>query len=203
VVRITTPFYLSVYEVTQQQYEKVMGVRPWQSKLYVQEGPNYPATHVSWNDAVEFCRKLSKQEGVEYRLPTEAEWEYACRAGTITAYSFGDNASSLGQYAWYSNNAWNVGEKYAHRVGRKLPNPWGLYDMHGNVREWCQDRTTSDGRKRALTSPVGTAQGEHRVVRGGSFVVGQSENGRSGNRASHQPAYRNYGVGFRPSRTYR
>jgi len=88
---------------------------------------------------VEFCRKLSKQEGVEYHLPTEAEWEYACRAGTTTDYSFGDDASQLGQYAWYDKNAWDAGEKYAHRVGQKLPNPWALYDMHGNASEWCQD----------------------------------------------------------------
>ncbi|MCH7989078.1 MAG: formylglycine-generating enzyme family protein, partial [Planctomycetes bacterium] len=122
-VKITKPFYLSVYEVTQQQYEKVMGTRPWQDKPNVQDGPDYPATYVSWNDAVEFCRKLSEQEGVEYRLPTEAQWEYACRAGTTTVYSFGDDAYKLGQHAWYAKNAWNIGEEYAHRIGQKLPNP--------------------------------------------------------------------------------
>ncbi len=95
-MRITKPFYLSVYEITQQQYEKVMGTRPWQGK---RDGPNYPATYATWNDAVDFCRKLSEQEGLEYRLPTEAEWEYACRAGTTTVYSFGNDASRLGQYA--------------------------------------------------------------------------------------------------------
>ena len=91
-VKITKPFYLSVCEVTQQQYEKVMGLRPWQGKDYVQEGPDYPAAYVSWNDGVEFCRKLSEQEGVQYRLPTEAQWEYACRSGTTTVVPFNQRA---------------------------------------------------------------------------------------------------------------
>ncbi len=127
-VKITKPFYLSVYEVTQQQYEQVMGVRPWQGKQFLQEGLDYPATHVSWDDAVEFCRKLSENEGVEYRLPTEAQWEYACRAGTTTAYSFGDDASKLGQYGWYDMNT-----NKKHAVGQKRPNPWSLYDTHGKT----------------------------------------------------------------------
>ncbi len=96
-VKITKPFYLSVYEVTRHQYEKVMGVRPWQGKSNVQVGVDYPTTWVTWNDAMEFCRKLSEKEGVEYRLPTEAQWEYACRAGTTTAYSLGDDRSKLEQ----------------------------------------------------------------------------------------------------------
>jgi formylglycine-generating enzyme required for sulfatase activity len=143
-VKITKPFYLGVYEVTQQQYQKVMGDRPWQgkshlkeggeglSRTYVKEGPDYPAVWVTHDDAVEFFRKLSEQEDVEYRLPTEAEWESACRAGITTVFSFGDDASKLGQYAWYDENAWDIGEDYAHRVGQKQPKPWGLYDMHGN-----------------------------------------------------------------------
>ena len=100
-VEITTPFYLSVYEVTQQQYEKVMGGRPWLTEDYVPVGgPDYPAMWASWHDAVEFCRKLSKQEGVEYHLPTEAQCEYACPAGITTVYSFGDDAAKLEQHAW-------------------------------------------------------------------------------------------------------
>ncbi len=94
-----------------------MGVRPWQGEVYVQDGPDYPATWVSWHEAVEFCRKLSEQEGVEYRLPTEAQWEYACRAGTTTVYSFGDDASKLGQHAWYFKNAYDIGKEYAHLNG--------------------------------------------------------------------------------------
>jgi formylglycine-generating enzyme required for sulfatase activity len=200
-IRITKPFYLSVYEITQQQYAKVMGTRPWQGKQYVQDGPDNPATYVSWHDAVEFCRKLSQQEGVEYRLPTEAQWEYACRAGTTTAYSFGDDVSQLGQYAWYLKNAWDSGEKYAHGVGQKLPNRWGLFDMHGNVWEWCQDWNAPYGSKKALTDPLGPAQGNSRVLRGGSFHLG-SQFARSANRNDNNPGNRSVSNGFRVARTY-
>ncbi len=201
-VKITKPFYLCVYEVTQQQYEKVMGTRPWQGKGYVQEGHDYPVSYVNWNDAVEFCRKLSEKEGVEYRLPTEAEWEYACRAGTTRNYSFGDDASKLGQYAWYNKNTWNVGEKYAHRVGQKLPNPWGLYDMHGNVWEWCQDWYALYGNEKDISDPMGPTQGRYRLLRGGSFTS-QASLVRSAFRPNVlQPSFRGVATGFRPSRTY-
>ena len=200
-VKITKPFYLSVYEVTQQQYEKVMGVRPWQGKANVRDGPDYAATYVTWNDAVEFCRKLSEQEGVEYHLPTEAQWEYACRAGTTTAYSFGDDVSKLAQHAWYEKNAWDVGEQYAHRVGQKLPNPWGLYDMHGNVWEWCQDWYAPYGSEKAVSDPLGPAHGIPRVLRGGSFRY-SAQNLRSADRYRQRPDHRPFGTGFRPSRTY-
>ena len=157
--------------------------------------------YVTWNDAAEFCRKLSEQEGVEYHyhLPTEAQWEYTCRAGTTTAYSFGDHPSKLGQYAWYFKNdtSW-VGP---HRVGQKLPNAWGLYDMHGNVWEWCQDRAAPYGSEKAVSDPVRPAQGIRRVLRGGSFF-GQSALVRSANRAFYQPHLANIFLGFRPVRTY-
>jgi formylglycine-generating enzyme required for sulfatase activity len=200
-VNITKPFYLGVYEVTQQQYEKVMGSRPWQGKQYVKEGVDYPAVYVSHDDAVEFCRRLSKQEGVEYRLPTEAEWEYACRAGTTTDYSFGDGAAKLGQYAWYDKNAWDIGEKYPRRGGQKLLNRWGLYDMHGNVWEWCQDWYGPYGSEKVVSDPMGPAQGEHRVLRGGSFVNPTSLV-RSANRNLNLPDSRYSVLGFRAARTY-
>jgi len=200
-VKITKPFYLSVHEVTQHQYEQVMGVRPWQGENFVQNGSDYPATYVSWNDAVEFCRKLSEQEGVEYRLPTEGQWEYACRAGTTTGYSFGDDASKLRQYAWYDKNALDIGEDYAHRVGRKLPNPWGLYDIHGNVFEWCQDWYAPYGSEKAVSDPGGSASGSSRVLRGGSFFF-QPRSVRSADRGRDRPTFRFFSIGLRAARTY-
>jgi formylglycine-generating enzyme required for sulfatase activity len=154
---------------------------------------------------VEFCRRLSIQEGVEYRLPTEAEWEYACRGGTTTVFSFGDDEARLGQYAWYGKNAGDIGEKYAHRVGQKLPNRWGLYDMHGNVLEWCQDWYGSYGLERpsekVVSDPLGPAQGEYRVLRGGSFSYLSSSVG-SAYRSYYRPGNRVNGRGFRAARTY-
>ena len=167
-VTLTKPFLLGVHEVTQGQWQAVMGTTPWKGKSSVKEGDDYPATYVNWQDAVEFCRKLSEEEGLEYRLPTEAEWEYACRAGTTTAYSFGDDASEMGEYAWYKENATVVGQKYAHTVGQKKPNPWGLYDMHGNVWEWCED-WYGVYHADAATDPTGPSTGSLRVSRGGSW----------------------------------
>jgi WD40 repeat protein/formylglycine-generating enzyme required for sulfatase activity len=138
-VTITKPFYMQSTEVTQGQWKEVMGTEPWKGKQYVKEGSNNAATYVSWNDAVAFCKKLSEREGKTYCLPTEAEWEHACRAGTETRWSFGDDEKALGDYAWYKENAGDIGEKYAHRVGRKKPNRFGLHDMHGNIWEWCHD----------------------------------------------------------------
>ncbi len=135
-VTITKAFYMQTTEVTQGQWKAVMGTEPWKGKPFVKEGPNNAASYVSWNDAVAYCEKLSEKESVTYRLPTEAEWEYACRAGTETRWSFGDDEKALGDYAWYRENAGGIGEQYAHQVGLKPPNAFGLYDMHGNVFEW-------------------------------------------------------------------
>jgi len=233
-VKITKPFYLSVHVVTQQQYEKVMGVRPWQGEDNVQDGPDYPAVHVSSIDAIEFCLKLSEQEGIPenqmcylgiiegfnmgrklpsdylsrtgYRLPTEAEWEYACRAGTTTVYSFGDDASKLGEHAWYRKNTLDIGEEYAHRVGQKLPNPWGLYDMHGNVDEWCQDWYKPYGSEKALIDPMGPAGSEFflpllRVLRGGPFEW-PPRSARSASRGDTPSPNSLSSIGFRVARTY-
>jgi len=183
---------LGAYEVTQEQYEKVMGNNPSRFK-----GDTKPVENVSWNDAIDFCRKLSKEEGVEYRLPTEAEWEYACRAGTTTGYSFGDNVSQLGEYAWYRNNSDNT----THAVGEKLPNAWGLYDMHGNVGEWCQDWSGDYGNEKVVIDPTGAASGKYRVCRGGAFFL-QPEFVRSASRYSNRPGLRIDFFGFRLARTY-
>ena len=198
-VRITKPFYLGTTEVTQGQWEQVMGSRPWSGSRYVMEGSGYAATYISWDDAVKFCGKLSEQEGLEYRLPTEAEWEYACRAGTTTAYSFGNDWSDLSDYAWWGSihvngTTWN--EPYAHQVGQKRPNAWGLYDMLGNAFEWCQDRYSKTYYGNSPTDdPTGPTTGSERVLRGGSWL--NYNFFRSAHRHGYTPDYRPYLLGFR------
>ncbi|MFP4655340.1 MAG: formylglycine-generating enzyme family protein [Methanohalobium sp.] len=130
-VIIETPFYLGKFSITQSQWLELMGTNP--SRF---AGDDRPVDRVSWNDAQEFINRLNaKEDSNKYRLPSEAEWEYACRAGTTTRYSFGNSESKLDEYAWYRENS----EHGSHPVGKKNPNPWGLYDMHGNLWEWVQD----------------------------------------------------------------
>ena len=189
-VRITRPFYLGVHEVTQAQYEKVMGENPARF-----EGPALPVIMVSWNDATAFCAKLSKTDArFDYRLPTEAEWEYACRAGTTTRYSCGDELDP--QYAWFGGAGGNGDEK-THPVGQKRPNGWGLYDMHGNVWEWCQDWWDA-GYYANLPSddPAGPPRGSFRVLRGGGWV-GLPGYCRSASRGRSAPGNRYDFLGFR------
>jgi formylglycine-generating enzyme required for sulfatase activity len=277
-VTLTKAFELGVYEVTQEQYEAVMGKNPSKFK-----GSQNPVEKVSWDDAVEFCRKLSelpaeKKSGYVYRLPTEAEWEYACRAmaqlvvleikinnqdyivpdddpnsfrtvdldeavklaqlttgnddgirvrilrtgsARLTAWttlheslvnsglsldsirmpkniiaSFGDSESELSDYAWYDKNSGDT----THPVGEKKPNAWGLYDMYGNVYEWCQD-WHGDYPSGSVTDPIGPGSGSRRVLRGGSFFD-PSSNVRSAVRDSYLPDLRFSLYGFRPARTY-
>jgi len=146
---------------------------------------------VSWSDAAEFCKKLSSKTSKAVRLPTEAEWEYACRAGTQTAFSFSDAPSALGDCAWW---ALNSGET-THPVGQKKPNPWGLYDMHGNVWEWCAD-WEGDYPKVAVTDPQGPASGASRVLRGSSWH-GVPGNCRAAFRCGFSPGLRFNYLGFR------
>jgi formylglycine-generating enzyme required for sulfatase activity len=200
-VTITKDYYLGVTEVTQGQYEKVMGTNPsWFQGNEVQgNSSNHPVEKVSWFDAVDFCEKLSHlpeedKAGRVYRLPTEAEWEYACRAGSKAAYSFGANSKSLGDYAWFGNNSgskeldsdalWaklkNNPQEYidtllsagcaTHPVGEKKANAWDCYDMHGNVWEWCSD-WYGEYPKGAVSDPTGPKVGSLRVNRGGSCYL--------------------------------
>jgi formylglycine-generating enzyme required for sulfatase activity len=199
-VRISKGFWMGQTEVTQGQYKSVMNAQPWSGKAYVQEDANNPAVYVSWDDAVEFCRKLSEQEGRMYRLPTEAEWEYGCRAGTTTRFSFGDSDSRLGDYAWFDGNADEARQDYAHPVGQKKSNPWGMYDMHGNVFEWCSDYYDEKYYSNSPSvDPNGPSSGASRSLRGGSW-----DNGASRLRCSYRsdyPVSRGLLVGFRVVRS--
>ena len=197
-VRLSRGFYLGVYEVTQRQWQAVMGSNPSRFK-----GQDLPVEMVSWNDAVEFCRKLSSKEGVEYRLPTEAEWEYACRAGTQTAFCYGNDldasrANFDGNYP-YGNGRKGEDRETTVRVGSFQANAWGLYDTHGNVDEWCQDWYGPYSSKSA-TDPLGPASGDFRVIRGGSWY-GFAVDCRSADRLGDTADYRRDYVGFRLART--
>ena len=168
-VKLTKAFYMGVTEVTQAQWKAMMGTTPWSGKEYARDGADNAVSYVRWNNVTAFCKKMSARTGRAIRLPTEAEWEYACRAGSTTGYHFGGDASELGRYAWYRGNAYDKDEKYVHAVGRKQPNGWGLYDMHGNVWEWCQDWYAKDYPSTMQTDPKGPASGGYRVLRGGSW----------------------------------
>ena len=195
-VRINEGFHLGKYEITQGQWESVMETRPWTGKKYALDNPDHPAVYISWNDLQEFIRRSNEGEGAEvYRLPTESEWEYACRAGMTTRWSFGDDEGRLGSYAWYRDNAWNTEEKHAHAVGLKLPNSWGLHDMHGNIWEWVQDGYGPYSGSRQV-DPGGPASDSYRIVRGGGFVS-RARHVRSSVRYRYSPDNRASNVGAR------
>ena len=168
-VTISHGFYLGKYEITREQWKAVMGTAPWSSQESDPQGPRLPA-NISWHDAQAFVQRLNDHFGQEaYRLPTEAEWEYACRAGTTTRWFFGDDESQLASYAWYEANAMGS----VHPVGEKLPNPWGLFDMYGNAIEWVWDNYASNyygGTPK--TDPTGPLWSYFRVQRGGSYRWG-------------------------------
>ncbi len=190
-VTISESFYLGQFEVTQDEYEKVMGTNPSSIK-----GAKHPVETLCWEDAVSFCKKLSelpeeKAAGRVYRLPTEAEWEYACRASSETPYSFGDSAELLRDHTWYAENSQNQ----HHPAGQKKSNRWGLYDMHGNVYEWCDD--WYDYPSRSVGDPQGPIRGSERVIRGGSWVVANESHFRSAHRSTYVPTDRSPMLGFR------
>ena len=196
-VTISAPFYMGVTEVTQAQWKAVMDTQPWEGKTDAESGPDKAASYISWNDAAAFCKALPKKPGRTIRLPTEAEWEYACRAGAMTKYSFGDDSSKLAYHAWCGDDSGKpVSEEYAHSVGVKKPNTWGLYDMHGNVWEWCGDRYANSYAKAAALDPKGPATGNRRVLRGGSWLNNPGYC-RSASRRMDVPGYRNGICGVR------
>jgi formylglycine-generating enzyme required for sulfatase activity len=156
-VKLTRRFRIGVTEVTQGQWEAVMGYNRSNFK-----GSDLPVEKISWREAVAFCKKLSKEESKRYRLPTEAEWEYACRAGATGAFG---GTGKIDEMAWYADNS----EETSHPVGTKGANAWGLNDMHGNVAEWCSDRYGAEYPEGEAVDPNGQGEGTYRVVRGGSW----------------------------------
>ncbi len=187
---ITGPCYIGKHEVTQEQWEKVMGTNPSSFK-----GPKLPVECVSWDDCQEFLNKLNGLEKGpgRFRLPTEAEWEWACRAGARTRFCFGDADARLGEYAWYDANS---GGK-THPVGEKQPNAWGLHDCHGNVWEWCGDWYDGYAQGwRPRTDPTGPPSGTCRVLRGGSWSNNPGYC-RSSSRPAATPDLRDDHVGLR------
>ena len=214
-VRITRPFLLAPWPVTQSQYQRVMGETP----SYFKDQPENPVETVSWYDAVRFCNRLSEmekrkpfyeikgkvvtipsKEGPGFRLPSEAEWEYACRAGSKTRYSFGDDPAGLGEHAWYRENS----GQQTQPVGKKHPNKFGLYDMHGNVWEWCWDGWDEDYYKlfsmhKPVVDPLGPSLATFRVVRGGGWDF-SPRSLWSAARVKREPDDKLVSLGFRVAR---
>jgi formylglycine-generating enzyme required for sulfatase activity len=187
-VKLTKPYYMGKFEVTQEQYQQVMGTNPSHRK-----GRDLPVEGISWDDAQEFCTKASEKTGQNVRLPTDAEWEHACRAGTKTAYNTGDAKADLDRAGWYCENSGYT----IHTVGQKAPNQWGLYDMHGNVMEWCHDAYVAHQAIPAV-DPQFPFPGQcwDRVLRGGGTGI-LPEFCRSASRFQADPGKRSTGYGFR------
>ncbi len=207
-VTLTQGFWMAQTETTQSQWMAFEGAdsRPWAGQPFVKEGPDYPASYIDYVSATAWCDKLTELERAagrlpeiwRYALPTEAQWEYSARAGTNTPYSFEGGESQLRGFAWFDENANVIGEEFAHEVRRKKPNPWGLYDVHGNLRELCRDAYQSKlpgGQDPFVDS---ADQAAYRVFRGGSWFD-SSVYCRSALRSGYPPTYRDYDLGFRPA----
>jgi formylglycine-generating enzyme required for sulfatase activity len=222
-VRITKPFWLGVHEVTRGQFRRIVEDRGyqteaerdgkggwgmvdgqwkhdprfvWNRNLGFEQADDHPVVNVSWNDVAAFCAWLSEKEGETSQLPTEAQWEYACRAGTTTKWYSGDDEGTLKEQGWFGFNS----EHKSHPMRQKTPNAWGLYGMHGNVWEWCQDWWSVDyfGASQP-EDPTGPTGGSDRVNRGGSWDAGASD-ARVSYRGGHHPGARGENLGFRLAR---
>ena len=206
-VTLTSAFYMATTPVTQAQWEEVMGTTVTDQKERANTGlsvmgeiDDHPMYFVSWDEAMEFCQRLTEQDreagriekNEKYRLPTEAEWEYACRAGTTTAFYSGDSGEDLSKVAWYARN---VEAFEIQPVGQKKPNAFGLYDMLGNITEWCYDRY-GEYPGEHVTDPTGPEEGTHRVVRGGCWRA-TLWNVRAAYRTDYPPEARTNFDGFR------
>jgi formylglycine-generating enzyme required for sulfatase activity len=195
-VTLTKGFWMGKYPVTKAQWSSLMGTKPWSGETYASALANTPAMSITWSNAQAFVAELNAYTGRSFHLPTEAQWEYACRAGTSTRYYWANDLdySLIGNYAWWYGNTVYKSENYAHLVGAKKPNAWGLYDMSGNVWQWCQDwygSYTAD----AVNDPTGPASGANHVRRGGSWYDDAPEC-RSAARG-YRPSIALYGLGFR------
>jgi formylglycine-generating enzyme required for sulfatase activity len=197
-VTITRGFWMAIHEVTQAEYMTIMGINPSQHT----GDTRHPVERVSWRDAMDYCARLvhireaqgTLPPGYEYRLPTEAEWEYACRADTISRFSFGDDPQGriIEDYAWFTGNS----DSSTHPVGTRKPNPWGLHDMHGNVFEWCLDSASNSHPGRPVRDYRSSVSGSLRIARGGSWLYGAKAS-RSANRDSYGETTRCSDLGFR------
>jgi formylglycine-generating enzyme required for sulfatase activity len=189
-VTITKAYYIGVTEVTQAQYEAVMGTNPSSAKAATN-----PVVNLSWDEAVDFCTAMSAKTGRDIRLPTEAQWEYACRAGTTSPFSTGATLS-LKDANYFS---FGEGVNRALPVGSYRPNAWGLYDMHGNVSEWCFDWDSDLGTEPAIdpTGPAKSPVGNMHILRGGDYRSNDGANCRSARRAMNVQGYRSESIGFR------
>ncbi|MEN6319946.1 MAG: formylglycine-generating enzyme family protein [Syntrophaceae bacterium] len=188
-VVISKPFYMQTTEVTQGQWQKIMGDNP---SIFRNCGSDCPVENVSWLDALQFIGKLNQMEKTDkYRLPTEAEWEYASRAGSAMKFSFGNSEDTIGDYAWYDKNS----GRRTHPVAQRKANTWGLYDMYGNVSEWCQD-WQDDYPTSTVTDPKGPSSGQHRILRGGSWLSNAVVL-TSAFRGQDYPMVRSNDIGFR------
>lgn len=210
-VTLTRGFWMGKYELTQKEWEQVMDSQPTHGPLkkHVKKEPKYPVSYVSWDDGMEFCKKLTRSERLagrlpadwEYALPTEAQWEYACRADTTTRFCFGDDEKELPEYAWFNipipsegNPAAPGTEPYAHEGGQKKPNAWGIHDMHGNVMEWCRD--AAGEKLPGGSDPIVKTGSDFREVRGGSWVF-KPKMLRSAARYGSLPHTADFPIGFR------